>query len=942
MPSEQKRNISLCTWNVCLGARCKLSIIKDLLNDNKIDVLCVQESEIKSEENLDEYQIMNYSLEAEIVSAGFKIRTVMYIKSDISYRRINQLEKADSHQIVIKLLKANVVVTSLYRTYQLTVHQDHVAAFKDQISVLDRILQQENKVIILGDFNLDQNKRSDPSYHHSRLYELWKDLEITHQLVQLVNFTTWMRLDRGTLKMSLLDHIYTSDQGLVESVSELTSIVSDHSPVLAILALKSENQPREVWTRNWKDYTKHGLLSALDEVSWNISCSCVEDYYDEMEQKLMTAFNKIVPLTKRSFKSNIHESPNIEDLKRKRKNLLVNAKRRRSGNLYLRVQELSKKIRRLKIDNKKRSIRKSILEGGPNGIWKAYKLAEDKPQIPLPKTVFCEGRDFTKDSDKAQAFATFFQEKVAKITSQTRIDPAIFNGEDQNTLPDKNFFTVDNVKKVMEDLKDKSCFGFDNVPVRVLKDGASVLAQPFCKLFNLIYQQGIIPEKWRTARIIPLHKKGNRNQVENYRPIANLCSSSKIFERLILNRLLEIEKENAVDFSGPTQHGFKKGRSTVTAALELQNQIAKAMDEDFFVAVASMDLSAAFDVLDVELLFTRMKKMGIPKDILLLLRAWLSDRLAYVEVNAECSEYFEVNYGSGQGSILGPVLFNFYMAPLIKEKNIQTYADDNYQVAIHKIKTEALKELQKRVMEAEQWMSGSGLKVNINKTEMVVFHRNGTGQSEIRIGDVVVKSKQSMNVLGIQFDSRLNWEEQVDNAIMKSRRSAHALKTLRKYFTDSEMIKLVTSNVYSKLYYGSLVWLLPNLKEKLFRKLNSHSGQILKIINNYLSNTELHKKFVRATPKIFSLYQTAVNLYNIKNNIPCNYAESLSSITLSNRRNMRLSFVRNNRYKVGLNNIHNRLRSISNVVDKNWLDNTVAAYKLNCKKRIIQNSLVSL
>ena len=299
MPSEQKRNISLCTWNVCLGARCKLSIIKDLLNDNKIDVLCVQESEIKSEENLEEYQITNYSLEAEIVSAGFKIRTVMYIKSDISYRRINQLEKADSHQIVIKLLKANVVVTSLYRTYQLTVHQDYVAAFKDQISIVDSILQQENKLIILGDFNLDQNKWSDPSYHHSRLYELWKDLEITHQLVQLVNFTTWMRLDRGTLKMSLLDHIYTSDQGLVESVSELTSIVSDHSPVLAILALKSENQPREVWTRNWKDYTKHGLLSALDEVSWNISCSCVEDYYDEIEQKLMTAFNKIVPLTKR-------------------------------------------------------------------------------------------------------------------------------------------------------------------------------------------------------------------------------------------------------------------------------------------------------------------------------------------------------------------------------------------------------------------------------------------------------------------------------------------------------------------------------------------------------------------------------------------------------------------------------------------------------------------
>ena len=202
MPSKQKRNISLCTWNVCLGARYKLTIIKDLLNENKI--LCVQKSEIKSEENLDEYQISNYCPEAETVLAGFKIRTVLYIKSYISYQRINQM-------IVIKLLKANVVVTSLYRTV------DSTSRFKDQIFVLDRILQQENRVIILGDINLDQNKRSDPSYYHSRLHELWKDLEIMHQLVQLVNFTTWIRLDRGTLKMSLLDHIYTSDQGLVES-----------------------------------------------------------------------------------------------------------------------------------------------------------------------------------------------------------------------------------------------------------------------------------------------------------------------------------------------------------------------------------------------------------------------------------------------------------------------------------------------------------------------------------------------------------------------------------------------------------------------------------------------------------------------------------------------------------------------------------------------------
>ncbi len=82
MTEEQKRNLRLCTWNVCLGAKCKLSIIRELLNENNIDILCVQEAEIKSDENLDDYQIMNYCLEAETVTASYKMRTIMYIRSN--------------------------------------------------------------------------------------------------------------------------------------------------------------------------------------------------------------------------------------------------------------------------------------------------------------------------------------------------------------------------------------------------------------------------------------------------------------------------------------------------------------------------------------------------------------------------------------------------------------------------------------------------------------------------------------------------------------------------------------------------------------------------------------------------------------------------------------------------------------------------------------------
>jgi hypothetical protein len=127
------------------------------------------------------------------------------------------------------------------------------------------------------------------------------------------------------------------------------------------------------------------------------------------------------------------------------------------------------------------------------------------------------------------------------------------------------------------------------------------------------------------------------------------------------------------------------------------------------------------------------------------------------------------------------------------------------------------------------------------------------------------------------------------------------------------MIKLITENVYSKLYYASMAWLLPNLKENLFKKLFSHSGQVLKIVDENLSHIDLHKKFCRSTPKIFSIYQTSLNLFHSVKPSP----EEIQSVTLNNRRNTRLSFVKENKYKVGLNLVKNRLHSVTKFVDKN-------------------------
>jgi hypothetical protein len=90
--------------------------------------------------------------------------------------------------------------------------------------------------------------------------------------------------------------------------------------------------------------------------------------------------------------------------------------------------------------------------------------------------------------------------------------------------------------------------------------------------------------------------KGNIQPTDNYRPIANLCSTSKIFEKLILKRILEFQVINKCDLTGANQHGFKIGRSTSTISFVFQSLIARALDNDEYVLLARLDLSLAFDV----------------------------------------------------------------------------------------------------------------------------------------------------------------------------------------------------------------------------------------------------------------------------------------------------------------------------------------------------------
>jgi hypothetical protein len=450
-----------------------------------------------------------------------------------------------------------------------------------------------------------------------------------------------------------------------------------------------------------------------------------------------------------------------------------------------------------------------------------------------------------------------------------------------------------------------------------------------------------LPEQWLISKVSPIFKKGNPNEVENYRPISNLCSITKIFEKLILSKLQKLERLNKVDLTGKPQHGFKKKHSTATASLTIQTLLAGAIDGDNYALMASLDLSSAFDVVNVELLLKRLKIVGIPDDIVELISVWLKNRCFYVTVGENSSLVHLSNWGTVQGSILGPILYAIFVSPLFDLADMTLFADDNYVLKWNKILSALIDDMEKELESIIKWLRQSGLKVNDSKTEVCLFHRKDQPPIQINIANTSIPSKDRIGVLGVIFDSKLQWHYQIQNTINKSKKALNAIILIRKYFTKKQLLQIITSNYYSTLYYNAEVWLLPTLQPRLKQKLLSASAAPLKLTtknyDNMISFDKLHYLNQRATPNQITIYKHALLLHKTYNdeNMALNW-QNLFFNQYFNDRDQLVKFFNNSKYKVGNNILSNRFTTLNGKILLSWLNLSFVTYKIKCKHKFME------
>jgi hypothetical protein len=266
------------------------------------------------------------------------------------------------------------------------------------------------------------------------------------------------------------------------------------------------------------------------------------------------------------------------------------------------------------------------------------------------------------------------------------------------------------IRKIIKSLKTKSSCGYDEISAKVLKVSMPYIISPLTYICNTSLAQGIFPDRLKLAVVKPIFKNGDRCDPSNYRPISLLSSFSKVFERLVYNRLYEhVSINNILDIN---QYGFWPNSSTEKLSFELIDEILKSMNNKHLVGGIFCDFKKAFDCVSHDILIKKLEFYGIAGKFNALIKSYFKGRYQKVIL----SRWMEIKFGLPQGSILGPLFFLLYINDItnvcINGAKIFLYADDTSIIVTNPDHNGCKLAMNKIFHEVNNWFKTNMLSLN--------------------------------------------------------------------------------------------------------------------------------------------------------------------------------------------------------------------------------------
>ena len=512
----------------------------------------------------------------------------------------------------------------------------------------------------------------------------------------------------------------------------------------------------------------------------------------------------------------------------------------------------------------------------------------------------------------------------------------------------------DEVKKLLKNLKGKKSLGLDWICGYSLKISSATLSEELGALINISIREGKFVEKWKCAKVLPAWKnKGTRFELKYYRPLSNLSEVSKLAERAVYDQMFQYLDDNSLIH--PNHHGFLKNSSTSSALQHLFDIWLKHLDKGKLSAALFLDLTAGFDVIDHNILLLKMKEYKFSERTINWFSSYLLDRSQCVQIESAFSPVIPVPFGVPQGSILGPLLFLFFINELpdiVKDTSdesdneenndtdneIVVYADDNTPTTADKDPLILQAKIQNEADIVTSWFGRNKMICSSEKTKLLVIGSQANRRDKLTRHDITLKvnvcgeekeETVSEKLLGIVVNNSATFRnhfygDEENTGLMKQLSTrVNMLKRLRRYMTPVKL-KLIMEGLFSsKLIYGMTVWgrvwnlpgdmddetrISPTMTKEDLRKLQVLQNKCLRLVTNsdYKTPTStlllktgalsVHQRIAHLSlSQVFNIHQTKKPAYHHKrlfsSALANQDARTISDLN-PNRINFRLSMAR--------------------------------------------------
>jgi Reverse transcriptase (RNA-dependent DNA polymerase) len=300
------------------------------------------------------------------------------------------------------------------------------------------------------------------------------------------------------------------------------------------------------------------------------------------------------------------------------------------------------------------------------------------------------------------------------------------------------------LKKLIENSRDRKAPGPDNISNKLVKQAAVVLQDPLVYIYNLSFCTGIVPDKLKLAKVIPIFKKGDPWPSGNYRPVSLLIVFDKLLEKLMYSWLYNYLELNKVLYQ--YWLGFRPNRATCHVLIGDIDNIYDQLDARFKVCGIYLDMQKAFDSVSHDILLDKLYLYGIRGVVHDWFRSYLLNRQQCVFINNICSDICGIKYGVPQGSVLGLLLFLIYVNVIgnaLLDARIKLFADDT-NLFVYSASTDLLYQTARNcIAQLYQWFIVNTLTLNLSKTCYIIFSK---AQNQDEVANVVDNVKLILNV----------------------------------------------------------------------------------------------------------------------------------------------------------------------------------------------------